>query len=259
MTDVTFVTYASGSYRKNIFWNRFFVKYFFRPKELFFFTDDNLKKDLVYLANRKVFDAKMGGGYWAWKPWVILQAMRKAAEGDLVVYQDCGKGLKYKIFARPKGLLDFALSHGAMPGVFVPSHGENWRWTHAKCFEVMGCNNPKYFESPQVEASVSMWVVNDKNIAFLEEWLSFCLDLDVVGDSTEEERDGFVCHRYDQSILTNLVIKYDYPAMLDPFDVPHFSKSLSFLNLSVTCGNPFLGAMYSCLLGLLKLRRFLKQ
>jgi len=236
MSEVIFVTYASSNYRKNIFWNKLFVKLFIRPDKAFFYTDDDLKKSATYKDNRVIFDAVKGGGYWAWKPWVILQAIESANEGDIVLYQDCGKGFKYKNFKKPVNIIKYALDNGAMPGVLVPIHGKNKQWTHSKCFELMGCCEERYYESAQVEATVSAWKVGEKSKGFVGEWFSYCLKLDVVGDvpaDCPEPNDYFSFHRYDQSVLTNLVLKRELKPVRLSFDDIHFSKSLSLVDLEL--------------------------
>jgi len=89
MSKVIFVTYASGTYKKNIFWNKLFVKIFIRPDEIIFLTDEDLKKSDTYEYNKDIFNFTKGAGYWAWKPWAILEAFKSANEGDIILYQDC--------------------------------------------------------------------------------------------------------------------------------------------------------------------------
>ena len=253
MGKVIFVTYASSVYKKNIFWNKLFVRLFIRPDKILFYTDVDLKASNIYKENRDVFDAARGGGYWAWKPWVILKAIESADEGDVVIYQDCGKGLKYKNFRKPVNVIAYALNNDAMPGVLVPIHGKSNNWTHHKCFELMGCCEEKYYNTPMVEASISAWSVNARSRGFIEEWLSYCLNAEVVGDLPVDKsrlNDGFLNHRYDQSVLTNLVIKRDLHPVRLSFDDMHLSKSISLVDLDL--GNRSLSLWV-----VLKLNRFL--
>ena len=245
MSKTHFVTYASGAYKKNIFWNKLFVHIFIRPDRTIFLTDEDLKSTEIYTKNKDVFDVPKGGGYWAWKPWAIFEAIKNAEDGDVVLYQDCGKGFKYKNFRRPKNIINYALKNESVPGVLVPIHGKNKNWTHSKCFELMGCCDEKYYESSQVEASVSAWRVGEKSKQFVDEWLSYCLNLEVVGDlkSNDNEIKEFIQHRYDQSILTNLVIKRNMNPIRLSFEDMHYSKSMCLVDLDLDqnhAGNKFL-------------------
>ena len=120
-----------------------------------------------------------------------------------------------------------------MPGVLVPEHGINKDWTHEHCFKGMNCFTEKFFETPQVEASISAWKVSRKNRQILEEWLTYCLDLNVISDRMINGNSCFATkgHRYDQSILTNLVIKYKLKPVKQNINCMHVFKSMSFLNI----------------------------
>ena len=43
-----------------------------------------------YKDNQSILDEERGGGWWVWKPYVILDALSKVEEGDYVLYCDCG-------------------------------------------------------------------------------------------------------------------------------------------------------------------------
>jgi hypothetical protein len=77
------MTYASGKYKKNIFWNKLFISIYTRPDKSFFYTDDDLHKTDFYKKYRDVFDAEIGTGYWAWKPWVVSNLLKIPAFFEL--------------------------------------------------------------------------------------------------------------------------------------------------------------------------------
>jgi len=261
MDKVIFVTYASGTYKKNIFWNKLFVKLFIRPDEIIFLTDEDLKKSDIYEHNKDVFNSTKGAGYWAWKPWAILEAVKSGNEEDIILYQDCGKGFKYKNFRKPTNLIDYAKKYNVMPGILIPIHGKNKNWTHSKCFELMNCNNEKYYNTPQVEAVISAWKVNSKSIEVLHEWLKYCLTLDIISDSKENEllkNKNFISHRYDQSILTNITIKNDLKPICLSFDDMHFSKSMSLVDLDLNKKSFFNKIILNMILFIVRLKRILK-
>jgi hypothetical protein len=241
MSKVIFVTYASGSYKRNIFWNKLFVKLFVKADTVMFLTDDELRKEPIYHQFLSVFTAKTGAGFWAWKPWAISKAMKTAADGDIIIYQDCGEGLRYKNFIRPSNLIKYARLHDVMPGVLVPEHGRNQDWTHQQCFKLMGCYEERFFNSPQVEASISVWKVNDKTKKIVSDWLLFCTNDKIISDVHIEQSSNFATkgHRYDQSVLTNIVVRDALIPVKHNLNELHIFKSMSFLNL-------YLGRKYSC-------------
>jgi len=75
----------------------------------------------------------------------------------------------------------------------------------------MDCDESIYKESPQVQATFSIWKKNADSIDFVQKWLKYGQDRRIITD--DENTCGlpndpqFIRHRWDQSILTNLVIK----------------------------------------------------
>tara|TARA_B110000090_G_scaffold192744_1_gene226408 strand:- start:1508 stop:2296 length:789 start_codon:yes stop_codon:yes gene_type:complete len=257
MNKIIFVTYASGIFKGNVKSNLFFAKLFLRASKLIVLSDLDLKQEQIYHKNKSIFDEAIGGGYWAWKPWTILKAMNEAEKGDIVIYQDCGKGLKYKNFRFPKNIIKHVEKHGAMPGIFVPIHGNNKKWTHEKCFKIMNCESNIYYNSPQVEASISAWKVNNRNIQFIKEWLNYCLNIEVIGNKYTSDNQ-LIPHRYDQSILTNLVIKNSLRPLESKFNEMHITKSISLVDLSLS--NKFQDkAFLSFILQFIKIKRLFRK
>lgn len=234
---IVYVTYADGAFEKNLKPNAFFARHFMRADQVLLFTRIDLESSEIYAGNRAVFDAPRGKGYWAWKPFVILEALKSSRPGDVVIYHDCGFGLRYKSFIRPKSLLNFALENGFIAGVRSPRYGPNRRWNHRRCLEIVGDFTPEYLEASTVEASISFWPSTPRSKAFVTEWLQHCLDPNAIRDILPEERrdqaDDFVEHRYDQAILTNLAIKHAAP-VVEPFaDSLPFAKSISMLEIDM--------------------------
>jgi hypothetical protein len=49
-------------------------------------TRDKLKATDFYEQNRQILDRPRGGGYWLWKPYIILDALQKSDPGDVILY-----------------------------------------------------------------------------------------------------------------------------------------------------------------------------
>ena len=229
------MTYADGPYEANLRLNAWFARIFMRCGRICTFQRCDLEADPIYLSHRTVFDQKRGAGYWAWKPWAILRAMDEAAEGDVIIYQDCGFGLRYKSFLYPRSLLALTKMNGFIAGVRVPQYGPHRRWTHKACLDAMAISDPADLNGPQVEAVVSFWTVSEQSKTFLREWLGYCLDPIVVGDalpsSIPDQDPEFIEHRYDQAILTNLVNKQSAFALEPSAAVMPIAKSVSALEI----------------------------
>ena len=101
---------------------------------------------------------------------------------------------------------------GVLPGVYVPRHGPNRKWTKHECFVAMQCDSEAYWRQPQIQATFSVWQKCALAESFAAEWLRWCLQPLALSDEKLRpdirEYPEFIDHRYDQSILTNLALTH---------------------------------------------------
>jgi len=169
-------------------------------------TREWLETTDFYKENKEILDSPIGNGWWAWKPYVILEAMNHAQDGDFVVYCDCGDmfspGMRPYVEGEMEGTDDVSM--------LLVSNNRNGSFTKRDCFILMDCDEKDYWDEQQLEAGFMVWRVCDAAKGVMQNWLEYCLDLRIVGNdpSTEgEELTGFQVHRNDQSILTNIAIR----------------------------------------------------
>jgi len=172
------------------------------------FTREDLVQTNFYQENKKILDQKTGAGYWLWKPYYILEVLKSAEENDFVIYADCGD-----MFS--KGLIGYVESilEDQDISLLLTTSLKNRFVTKRDCFIRMGCDDTAYHESNHLEAGFQIWRVCDKSIKAIEEYLECCKDeISINNDPSTlgEELPGFLEHRNDQSILTNLAIKNGY-------------------------------------------------
>lgn len=236
MARLVYVTYADGAFTKNLRWNGFFARWLGGASRTLLLTRADLVHSPLYAGHRDVFDAPRGAGYWAWKPWAILEAMRQSGPDDVIFYQDCGFGFRYKTFLRPTRLMAMTREQGFLAGVVCPQYGINRQWNRAACRKMMGClGNETVEQAPTVQATLSFWTNTPRARAFVQEWLDWCLQLEAIRDATEEEialeQPDFINHRHDQAILTNMTIMQDAPRItVAPGTLP-FAKSVSMVEI----------------------------
>jgi hypothetical protein len=192
------------------------------------YTHDWLKKTEFYEQNKSILDQPRGLGYWLWKPYIILDAMNKAKDGDVVFYIDSGD----LFFSEVDGqsITEAIESHLSYSSCLFISYGNyNATWTKKDCFVYMDCDSEMYWKAPQLEAGVSYWTVNIKSKEILQEWLEYCKDDRILTDAENvcglQNHDLFKDHRHDQSILTNIVTRrrlpYDDIGMYRKFTFPN--------------------------------------
>jgi len=145
-----------------------------------------------------------GYGYWVWKPWVILQVMKQAQPGDVVVYLDAGctvhtspaSKLRYQWY------LDRIRHQGTL--LFQQKYQEH-NWTKRDVIEHFQLNEDD-IESGQIVGTVQGHLVAQSGIEFVQSWLRTCtmdsgrLLLDVLSKANEDKR--FIEHRHAQSVLS---------------------------------------------------------
>jgi len=181
----------------------------------FLYTKDWLIQTDFYEKNKNILDKKRNAGHCAWKPYIILDALNKIEDDEYLAYFDCGDYFSDNI----KNLFKNILSEKDI--ILVLNGFSHSSYTKMDCFFYMNCFEEKYFNAFQLEAGIIVLKKNNFNINLMKEWLEYCCDEIVNGDYSE--KDGNICkisndsnfiqHQLDQSILTNLQIKYNIPTV----------------------------------------------
>ena len=172
-----------------------------------------LEQTDFYTQHRELLDRRKGGGFWLWKPYLIGQELQRLAPGDFLVYTDSGYPWRPLVIRQSlEPLLHWCESQngGLLPGVYIPRHGSNRKWTKHECFVTMNCDSERYWRQPQIQATFSVWQKCTLAEDFVAEWLRWCVQPAAISDDKilpgVYEYPDFVDHRHDQSILTNLAL-----------------------------------------------------
>ena len=163
-----------------------------------------LENSELYKENKQMLDESVGAGWWAWKPYIILDSLQKANSGDLVVYCDCGD-----MFS--PGVKDYVSQNIDEDDLclLLLGNNKNKQYTKRDCFILMDCDTQDYWNSTQLEAGFMVWKACDESIRVVTEWLNYCLNLKIISNDPSElgeEFSEFQAHRNDQSILTNIAV-----------------------------------------------------
>ncbi len=180
---------ATGSVDKVIFWN-----------------DDKLRKTPFFKANRKILTQQRGAGYWLWKPYIILEELKKLKKGDFLIYSDSKMlarqnfDVLYDLCAREKGILLFRN---------LPQTIECWCKRDA--LVLMNADKPEIYKSFDFAAMMSVWQKTPEAVGFLEEWLKFCEDERILTDMDNTQGKPnypyFVDHRHDQAVFSVVAVQ----------------------------------------------------
>src|ERR1700761_3561074 len=47
---------------------------------------EEIKQTAFYTYNRTILDQPRGMGFWLWKPYILLEALKDVADGDIIIY-----------------------------------------------------------------------------------------------------------------------------------------------------------------------------
>lgn len=88
----------------------------------------------------KVFNAKRGGGYWTWKPYVIYKNLKLLNENDILIYSDSGLSIPNKKYTIDKFDEYVDVVKNSETGVlaFRNIHTES-KWTKGDVFKHFNC------------------------------------------------------------------------------------------------------------------------
>lgn len=206
-----------------------------QAKDSCFFEDVFLYDESLFSDSfREQFSDKLilgsrGYGYWVWKPYVILEVLRKIPDGSILLYIDAG----CHINAEGKEIFDFLVKRVSISpsGLLVSVLGESCLERYytkgdlLDFFNVRG--NKNIVDTPQRQGGIIFMRKSSENIKLLEEWMSvFVSNFDLIDDSPSISLNlaGFIENRHDQSvlsILTKLIDTELFPVELLSENVSH--------------------------------------
>jgi hypothetical protein len=169
-----------------------------------------------------------GAGYWAWKPFFILEALKQLHEGDVALYCDSGS----RFIASPQPLIDLVQRQTSGLVLFDARPLKNRQFTKRDCFVKMGCDAAEYWDAHKLIATVVVVRKCELAIQFVKEWLHYCKDRAAITDDPNQcglpELPGFLQHRHDQAILSVLAAKHRIETFRNPSVWGNFLKLPEF-------------------------------
>lgn len=184
----------------------------------FTYTFDQLKTTSFYTENKTILDRERGSGFCLWKPHIILDALTQIPHGDVVFYIDCAD-----IYTGEA--IDVIKENMTSPSMlFLKGSFKNKMYTKRDTFYYMNCDSHHYWDEIQCEAGICAFKNTDESKDFISEWLGYCKDARIITDDPNvcglPNLPEYVDHRYDQSVLSNLIIKHNkqyFPSILRCF------------------------------------------
>jgi hypothetical protein len=192
------------------------------------YTYDDLKDSAFFTENKDIMLRPINGDwsdkakaihYWIWKPYIILETMKRCKDGDIVLYLDAG----VKVINNLNPLFEIAKTNTYMTFSISkkPEYYHNHSmFTKRDCFILMGLDEPFYWNTRMRHAAFSAWMKTEQNVTFLNEWQNYMTDSRIVTDDDNTcgypNLPDFKYHLYDQSIFSLLCTKYGMDIHRDP-------------------------------------------
>lgn len=199
MSKITCISYGSKGYEKELNLN---IKTAMQQgaDEAIGYGPDDIDEDYKR-KNIRFFERKRGNGYWLWKPYLIDRCLEKMTEGDWLIYVDAG--LFYL-----NNLREFVndLERKNLELVVAPTIYKEFKYTKRDIFVKTQTDVPAITQSLQRQSGAIFIRKNEKNVAFVKEWLRYIQMDSLVTDDENvyglPNYDGFVENRHDQSLLS---------------------------------------------------------
>ena len=201
--SLAFVNFSSTAHHlalqvKHNAWARAFL----RPDSIVSYDVADLDLDFR-TAHKTILEAPRGGGFWLWKPYLILATLL-ATDAEYVVYCDVhatttesANVWKARVATQPVAGYEWPAPEAA--------------YTKRKCIASFGAqllpNAPELLQTNQVVATIIAIRNTQEARDFVSAWLQHCLIDGVIDDSKrpgETEAREFVDHRHDQSVYSIL-------------------------------------------------------
>lgn len=176
----------------------------YAPKDI----DEEFKK-----KNISVLKEKRGGGYWLWKPYVLLDALNRIDTDDYLFYSDSGSFFINKV--------DFLINCMETHKLWLMSFGlpyQEVQYTKRDIFEYFNMYTEKEKIKNQRLATFILIKKNNDSVEFVKEYLEIATQGTLITDaaSRSEEDERFIENRHDQSIFSLLCKKWNIPYFREP-------------------------------------------
>lgn len=154
-----------------------------------------------------VIKIKRGGGLWSWKPDVILSAMEKCNDGDIIVYCDAGctiyRSKEWNKYWEKLSTCDIIAQR-----IFQRSY----KWTRREIVDYFAFNHRGWLNCFQYQAT-PIFKNTPFTRRFVREWRDLMIQhpefiMDVSEEEMQNQLPGFIENRHDQAVFSALIYKY---------------------------------------------------
>lgn len=214
-----------------------------------------------FTKHKQILSQKRGAGYWLWKPYLILKTLKMMPENDILLYLDSSSVLKDGIYE----LIKLANTHDI---TLFPNFHNNRGYVKRDIIRKILNDDTSFLDKKHLEGNIILLKNSEKTRKFIEEWLSYCEDPDLITDyPSKDEYKDFKDNRHDQAILSALYYKNSesynlynpYPARMKSVIVTRRKNQCSMIPITFNDQTEFSwldGLKYRSIIWLIGCQRF---
>lgn len=182
--------------------------------------DEEIKKALLNPNFKQVFESKRGGGYWIWKPYIILKHLQSLNENDILIYADAGCTIpnNQKTVNTLNNYIKFL--HESENGIIAVHNPHiECKWTKGDVFKHFNCHFQdlenddidNIYNTNQFTANRIFIKKNANTMKIFELWWKTAKENPLLFDDTKsvtKNKRGFKENRHDQSVFSIICKKH---------------------------------------------------
>ena len=158
----------------------------------------------------EIFKHEKGGGYWLWKPFIILKTLQTIEENSYLFYSDT----KYHFVEPFEDLVQFDQDAGIV--IWKNKPNEYSYFMKVYCKDNVLQNYPEMKEKFMCWAGAMILKNTSKTRMIIKEWLEMCCNVEYITDSPcLSNGPDFVDHRHDQALLS--IVLHNHNIVLQEF------------------------------------------
>lgn len=186
------------------------VKTYGKEFEIVIFNKSDIDPEF-FEKHKHILLLEKGGGYWLWKPYIILNQLLTLKDNDILFYLDS----KYYFLEDFKLLYhDYMLNHDLLVWKNKPNEPSYFMKNWCKMDVIQRYNlYDKVFLENESDCWAGAIVVKktDHSVKLIREWLDMACIYDNITDSpsTLDNHQEFIEHRHDQSLLNVVLLTHN--------------------------------------------------
>ena len=176
-------------------------------EQVFLYDEHFLSASFKEKFKDKLILGSRGYGYWVWKPYVILETLKKIPENSVLLYMGAGCHINPKGKEQFENFVNRVKAHQGILAFQLGDDCVERYWTKGDLllhFNVI--DNTQIIETPQIAGGILFMANNKTNQDFISQWMSVFDHFHLVDDtpSITPNLDGFIENRHDQSAFSIL-------------------------------------------------------